>query len=62
MQSLDDYRRENPWTICNVQNSIAQCGRFPSKYAALENAECYGGAIQVSEEQRVVYVSAMPLL
>ena len=47
MQSLDDYRRENPWTICNVQNSIA---------------ECYGGAIQVSDTMRVVYVSSIPLL
>ncbi len=60
---LDNYRRNNPWIIQNMQNSQAMCGRFPSKDAAVQAAQSYrGGVVEVKDEQKIVLVSEVPNL
>lgn len=59
----EQYRKANPWIIQNLQCSDALCGRYPSREAAEAQGASYrGGVVDVSESQRIVYVSSMPCL
>jgi hypothetical protein len=57
------YRNANPWTIINLQNTMALCGRYPNREAAEQQGATYrGGVVEVNTTSKTVYVSDMPSL
>ena len=54
------YRKANPWVLCNLENSIALCGRYPTQEAAVAAADQRGGCKGIHGFQ--VYFAQMPSL
>lgn len=60
---LKEFRKANPWVILNIQNSMACCGRFPSRLEAVAYAIAeYGETVSINDESKTVLVSCIPAL
>ena len=59
-QEMARWISANPWILQNTQNGDARCGRFPTREAAVAEANLRGGVVAV-EGQRVLF-SEMPRL